>query len=487
MRNRKEPNLVLQFVIMIATTLSALLMLSVGQTAPQPLPLLRDLPLVGVNQPADGLMRRGTLGIGFQPLSPAQRTELKLTGGEGILALKPLPGLTADKAGIKEGDVVTKINDKLILPGMLGPYVRELKNGSTVTFTVLRGGKELTLSAQLSEKPRDPGGPNYTVTYSHIVDKGNKMRTIITTPKKPGKHPGFMFIQGFSPVSYDFTLEGSTGDVTSLDGPLLYEFANSNFVTIRVEKPGVGDSEGGPFAPMDYHSEIGIYKETLKQLKGLPGVDTDNVFIFGHSMGGAFGPMIAAENPVKGIAVYGTAARTWFEYLLDTIRYQGLVGGDTFENTDEIARQGARLMALVFLENKSPEEVKKSHPQLTSLVDSFFPGGLFNAKNLDFWRQLAQINFPAYWAKTKAHVLAVRGASDFVTYDADHKLIADVMNKVSPGLGTFKIAPNSDHLFHAFATEQESMQNWQRGKFSPVFTKMMMDWIRDVMKKTEKK
>ncbi len=45
-------------------------------------------------------------------------------------------------------------------------------------------------------------------------------------------------------------------------------------------------------------------------------------------MGGAFGPMIAAENPVKGLAVYGVAARTWFEYLLDTLRYQGLVAGD---------------------------------------------------------------------------------------------------------------------------------------------------------------
>ncbi len=469
---------------MIAASLSALLLTTMGQSVSSSAPLLSDLPLSASVQPNDSLVRRGTLGIAFQPLSASQRTDLKLTGGEGILALKPLPGLTADKAGVKEGDVVIKINDKLILPGFLGPYVRELQNGSPVAFTVLRDGKELILTASLSEKPRDPGGPNYMVTYSHIVDQGKKMRTIITTPKKPGKHPGFMFIQGFSPVSYDFTLQGSTGDVSSLDGPLLYEFANSNFVTIRVEKPGVGDSEGGPFAPMDYHSEIGIYKEALKQLKSLTMTDKDNVFIFGHSMGGAFGPMIAAENPVKGIAVYGTASRTWFEYLLDTIRYQGLVGGDTFENADEVSRQGARLMALVFLENKSPEEVKKSHPQLSQLADAFFPGGLFNGKNLDFWRQLAQINFPAYWAKTKAHVLSVRGESDFVTYDADHKLIADVMNKVSPGLGTFKIAPHSDHLFHAFATEQESMKNFQKGKFSPVFTKMMMDWIHEVMKKT---
>jgi hypothetical protein len=45
--------------------------------------------------------------------------------------------------------------------------------------------------------------------------------------------------------------------------------------------------------------------------------------------------MIAAENKVKGIAVYGAASRTWYEYLLDTLRYQGLVAGDNFENTDE--------------------------------------------------------------------------------------------------------------------------------------------------------
>jgi pimeloyl-ACP methyl ester carboxylesterase len=48
-------------------------------------------------------------------------------------------------------------------------------------------------------------------------------------------------------------------------------------------------------------------------------VDSGNVFIFGHSMGGAFGPMIAVEDQVKGLVVYGVAAWTWFEYVLDTV------------------------------------------------------------------------------------------------------------------------------------------------------------------------
>lgn len=427
------------------------------------------------------LQRRGSLGVPFSPVPADQVSKLNLKPGEGVLAQSPLPGLTAEKAGLKAGDVVVAINGKPVGPATISATIREAVSGQIIKVKALRDGKEIELSATLMERPRDPGNANYAVTYSEVMSHGKRMRTIITKPKKPGKHPALMFIQGFSPVSYDYTLEGSTGNVATIDGPILYGFANDGFVTIRVEKPGVGDSEGGPFAQMDYTTELDIYRQALKQLKETSGVDTENIFIFGHSMGGAFGPMIACESPVKGLAIYGVAARTWFEYILDTIRYQGLVAGGSFESADEESRQGARLMALVFLENKSVEEVKTSHPMLAEMADSFFPGGLFNGKSLDFWRQLAQTNFASYWAKCNAHVLAVRGESDFVTYNADHKLIADIVNKVHPGWGRFAIAPSSDHLFHNFATEAESLKNFQRGTFNNGFTAMMKDWIRGVM------
>ncbi len=446
------------------------------------LAVLSSFLLAFTAAPADPLPRRGTLGVPFALVPADQATKNGLKPGQGLLALKPAAESTAEKAGVKEGDIVLALNEKPIGPGIVQPVVRDLVVGKPVKFSTIRDGKRLDLTANLLEKPRDPGNANYEVVYSEIVSYGKRMRTIITKPRTPGKHPAFFFIQGFSPISYDFKLEGSTGDVSTLDGPLLFEFANSGYVTIRVEKPGVGDSEGGPFPEMDYTTELDIYRQTLKQLKGLAEVDKDNVFIFGHSMGGAFGPMIATEDPVKGIAVYGVAARTWFEYLMDTIRYQGLVGGESFEDADEGSRQGARLMALVFLENKSVTEVKQSHPALAKLADQFFPGGLFNGKSLDFWRQLAQTNFASYWAKCNARVFAVRGASDFVTYDADHKLIADIVNRKNPGWGKFEIAPSSDHLFHNFATEPESLKNFQKGKFNLEFTRMMKAWMEEVGK-----
>lgn len=424
------------------------------------------------NLPTD-LPRRGSLGLAFSGLPTT----------EGLAVQSVVPGLSGDKAGVKPGDVLLQINDRQAATPGLGAWVREQKPGAALTFVVGRDNKRVELKGALVEKPRDPGTPDYEVLYSHVVSHGARMRTIVTRPRAQGKYPGFFFIQGFSPVSYDFTLSTSTGDVQTLDGPLLQDFAKSGFVTIRVEKPGVGDSEGGPFAPMDFLTELDIYRQTLKQLKAMPEVDASNVFIFGHSMGGSFGPMVAAENPVKGIALYGVASRTWFEYLLDTIRYQGLVAGLSYADADERVRKGARLMALVMLENKAPEEIKRTHPDLAAEVDAYFPGGLFNGKSLEFWRQLGQINHAELWSKLDSYVLAAKGAADFVVYEADHKLIADIVNRTHPGKGSWEIIPNSDHLFHEFPTEQESMKNFQKGKFTMNFATRMKAWIREVMAK----
>jgi pimeloyl-ACP methyl ester carboxylesterase len=438
-------------------------------------------PVVDTIGSFEGLPRRGGLGISFAPIPADQVAKLGIKPGEGLMVLKLVPGLTGEKAGFKEGDVVLKFNEATVGPGVISGLVRDMPVNQMIKFTGMRDGKPMEWSSPLIEKPRDPGNKNYEVIYSDVVSYGKRMRTIITKPKKAGKSPALFFVQGFSPVSYDYTLATATGDVSTIDGPILNDFANSGFVTLRVEKPGVGDSEGGPFAPMDYTTELDIYRQALKQLKGLDYADANNVFIFGHSMGGAFGPMVASENPVKGLAIYGTATRTWFEYILDTLRYQGLVGGNTFEAADEEVRQGAQLLALVFLENLSVEEAKRTHPKLAAMADSLFPGGLFNGKSLDFWRQLGQTNFAAYWKKCNTHALAVHGASDFVTYDADHKLIADIVNKDHPGWGKWMVLPNSDHLFHNFATEQDSMKNFQRGKFNNDFSKVMKDWIKQVM------
>lgn len=72
-------------------------------------------------------------------------------------------------------------------------------------------------------------------------------------------------------------------------------------------------------------------------------------------------------------------------------------------------------------------------------------------------------------------MLAVTGKSDLVTYDADHQLIAGIVNRAKPGWGKFVVLPNSDHLFHNFATEQDSLRNYQRGQLNIEFARLLRE------------
>src|SRR5262249_56915728 len=92
--------------------------------------------------------------------------------------------------------------------------------------------------------------------------------------------------------------------------------ARHGYVTMRVERPGCGDSEGGPLRDVDFDTELDGYKEALRALKQLDFVDAANVFLFGHSQGGINAPLMALEIPVRGIAVFGPVSGGGIEGIL---------------------------------------------------------------------------------------------------------------------------------------------------------------------------
>lgn len=70
----------------------------------------------------------------------------------------------ADKAGLKEGDVITKVNDKKVYDHEeLSNIIRKMKPDDKVTITYKRNGKESTTTATLGKRkmpvPIAPNGP----------------------------------------------------------------------------------------------------------------------------------------------------------------------------------------------------------------------------------------------------------------------------------------------------------------------------------------
>jgi pimeloyl-ACP methyl ester carboxylesterase len=424
------------------------------------------------------LPRKGAFGAQLVPVEASVRESLKLDPSEGLALGTILPNQTAEKAGLKAGDILTHLAGKPINSAQaLVEAMTSQQSGKNVEIRFIRDGKRQTVNALLIERPRETSD-KYNVEYTHVVSNGKRMRLLVTTPKTPGPHPVMMLIQGLGPTVMDTPLTGA-----GAYSKIMYAFATDGYMTLRVDKPGVGDSEGGPYEQVDYLTELDIYRQTLKAAFARQDVDKERVFIFGHSMGGAFGPMVAAEFPIRGICVSGTVSKTWTEYFLRNLRRQLGLAGQSYATIDDYLQGLKKVYHYVLVEGMTADEILKKDPSLRSVVESEMQGGLMYGRTPKFWAQLSETNFPSYWAKTKCHVLALWGASEFISDEEDHILIADMVNKVNPGKGKYVRLDNSDHGFKTTTSMEDSHRRWGQpgGEFNPNVIEAMKTWIKEVL------
>src|SRR3546814_8545622 len=86
---------------------------------------------------------------------------LGLSKDRGEIVQRIEDGQAAAKAGLKRGDVVTKINGKEITPQQTLSYiVANIKPGTRVPIEVIREGKALSLSAVIGTRPPERSEEN---------------------------------------------------------------------------------------------------------------------------------------------------------------------------------------------------------------------------------------------------------------------------------------------------------------------------------------
>jgi len=98
-----------------------------------------------------GSIARGYLGVEIQPVSQDIAENLGLKSAAGAIVDKVMPGTPAAEAGLKTGDVITKLNGKDIAEASdLTLQVGMLKPGEKVQLTYMRDGAEKTADATLA-------------------------------------------------------------------------------------------------------------------------------------------------------------------------------------------------------------------------------------------------------------------------------------------------------------------------------------------------
>lgn len=105
---------------------------------------------------ANGKVSRGWLGVLIQDVTRELAESFGMEKPYGALIAKVLPESPAEAAKFKVGDIITQFSGKTIdRSADLPPIVGGTTVGSTVTTTVLRNGKEVTLNVTIAELPSE--------------------------------------------------------------------------------------------------------------------------------------------------------------------------------------------------------------------------------------------------------------------------------------------------------------------------------------------
>jgi serine protease Do len=99
---------------------------------------------------------RGYLGIGIRPVGERLADSLGIAKNRGEEVTGVVPGQPGEKGGLKEGDIVLKVNGREVTPDQTLSYiVANTKPGSRIPLDILREGKPVKINVIVGTRPTE--------------------------------------------------------------------------------------------------------------------------------------------------------------------------------------------------------------------------------------------------------------------------------------------------------------------------------------------
>lgn len=296
---------------------------------------------------------------------------------------------------------------------------------------------------------KDESYPGVVVRYETMRDsQGQRLRLIVTRPRADGVRYPTIFVVGW--LSCD-SVEAPPG-TTDASQLVLQSIARlAGFATVRMDKPGVGDSEGD-CAATDFVTELGDYRQALRAIRGYAFVDTSRIFLFGISNGGGFAPLVAEGSAIRGYVVDGGWIKTWYEHMLEIERRRLVLAGSGVSEIDPVMKSVAQLYSTYLLDRRPPGEIFARRPELRQLWEGDAEHQY--GRPVAFYQQLQDLNLMAAWSQVQVPVLVLHGEFDWIMSRDDLETMASVVNRNRPGAAQFVELPHTGHTFGHYSSMQ---------------------------------
>lgn len=278
--------------------------------------------------------------------------------------------------------------------------------------------------------------------YGELAVSGARLRTIEVLPDR--SRGLVLMIQGIACESVDQTFAPE-----SPSDALVRGWASAGYGSIRFDKRGVGDSEGGHCRDTDFETELGDARTALAYAAGRARAARVPMFLFGHSVGGMIAPVVAADlQDLRGIVVYGSPVMPWIECLIDSVRRQ-------------LAKRSAH-----------EDEIAKAISSMQQLTVT----GQLNGRSARYHAQLGKLDLEAAWRAVEVPVLVLRGEYDWVVDARDQARVADLAG----GRTTVLDLPQLDHLLGHHADHGASLRDYGDGAADDSVAIQISSWLDSV-------
>jgi pimeloyl-ACP methyl ester carboxylesterase len=270
---------------------------------------------------------------------------------------------------------------------------------------------------------------------------GNHVRVVITRPAGlKGKAPALMFLPWLSCVP----VEAPDPKTRPQSVRIFQEIASkSGFVTIRVEKPGLMDSEGPPCRDCDFATELSGYEDAWNRVKELDYVDQNSIYLMGESLGGATAALVSRGKPVKGLIVIGTFSKSWYEHMLEIEARKYTLMGKPKEEVSRLLGLSREFYKMYLVEKMTPGDIVAQHPEFKEVWDDE-PAHQYG-RPAKFYQQIQDMQVRNAFEALRCPVLAIWGEYDWIMGRDDHEWIAETANRIKKGNGRFVMVQGMDH------------------------------------------
>jgi alpha-beta hydrolase superfamily lysophospholipase len=209
-------------------------------------------------------------------------------------------GGMADRAGVCAGDTVVTLADLPVRSfAELSAALRRAGTAASIEIRFTRDAAVLVGTADVVPCPLEEI-EGVGVGYGELATSGVRLRTIATRVPEP---------RAVILALPDLACESIEAE--SPIAELAHGWARTGFDTLRFDRRGVGDSEGGPCGALDLTTELSDAAAALGVARTRAREREVPLVAFGHGVGGLVAAALAGEHHVHGIITFGTPASRW--------------------------------------------------------------------------------------------------------------------------------------------------------------------------------